>query len=164
MGALDGKVVLVTGGGNGIGRDCALIAAQEGAKVVVNDLGGSLKGEDEGSAGPAEKVCEEIRAAGGEAVAHPLDVTDESSVDAFAKSVTDDLGDVEVLVSNAGRVAAVSSVFIGASNELGEFESGVVARLLGPVGAAVFGGVGALMVTALWARLFPALRKADRLE
>ena len=59
MGALDGKVVLVTGGGNGIGRDCALIAAQEGAKVVVNDLGGSLKGEDEGSSGPAEKVCED---------------------------------------------------------------------------------------------------------
>jgi MFS family permease len=63
-----------------------------------------------------------------------------------------------------GRVAAVSSVFIGASNELGEFESGVVARFLGPVGAAVFGGVGALVVTAIWAKLFPALRKADRLE
>ncbi|WP_293677131.1 MFS transporter [uncultured Phenylobacterium sp.] len=63
-----------------------------------------------------------------------------------------------------GRVAAVSSVFIGASNELGEFESGVVARFLGPVGAAVFGGVGAMMVTALWARLFPDLRRADRLE
>jgi len=63
-----------------------------------------------------------------------------------------------------GRVAAVSSVFIGASNELGEFESGVVARFLGPVGAAIFGGVGALVVTALWAKLFPALRKADRLE
>jgi MFS family permease len=63
-----------------------------------------------------------------------------------------------------GRVAAVSSVFIGASNELGEFESGVVARFLGPVGAAVFGGVGAIMVTALWAKLFPDLRKADRLE
>ena len=63
-----------------------------------------------------------------------------------------------------GRVAAVSSVFIGASNELGEFESGVVARILGPVGAAVFGGVGALTVTALWARLFPDLRRADRLE
>jgi MFS family permease len=63
-----------------------------------------------------------------------------------------------------GRVAAVSSVFIGASNELGEFESGVVARFLGPIGAAVFGGVGALIVTGLWARLFPALRKADRLE
>jgi MFS family permease len=63
-----------------------------------------------------------------------------------------------------GRVAAVSSVFIGASNELGEFESGVVARILGPVGAAVFGGVGALTVTALWAKLFPDLRRADRLE
>ena len=63
-----------------------------------------------------------------------------------------------------GRVAAVSSVFIGASNELGEFESGVVARFLGPVGAAVFGGVGALVVTGVWAWLFPDLRKADRLE
>lgn len=63
-----------------------------------------------------------------------------------------------------GRVAAVSSLFIGASNELGEFESGVVARFLGPVGAAIFGGVGALIVTGLWAKLFPALRKADRLE
>ncbi len=62
-----------------------------------------------------------------------------------------------------GRVATVSSLFIGASNELGEFESGVVARFLGPVGAAVFGGVGAMMVTGTWAALFPALRKADRL-
>ncbi|MCI3131302.1 MFS transporter [Phenylobacterium aquaticum] len=63
-----------------------------------------------------------------------------------------------------GRVAAVSSLFIGASNELGEFESGVVARFLGPIGGAVFGGVGALIVTGAWAKLFPALRKADRLE
>ena len=62
-----------------------------------------------------------------------------------------------------GRVAAVSTLFIGASNELGEFESGVAARLLGPVGAAVFGGVGALIATGLWAKLFPDLRKADRL-
>lgn len=62
-----------------------------------------------------------------------------------------------------GRVSAVSTVFIGASNELGEFESGVVARFLGPVGAALFGGVGALVVTGVWAKLFPALRKADKL-
>ncbi|MBI1405445.1 MAG: MFS transporter [Caulobacter sp.] len=62
-----------------------------------------------------------------------------------------------------GRVATVSSLFIGASNELGEFESGVVARFLGPVGAAVFGGIGALAVTGLWAWMFPTLRKADRL-
>lgn len=63
-----------------------------------------------------------------------------------------------------GRVGAVSSLFIGASNELGEFESGVVARFLGPVGAAVFGGVGSLIVTGAWAAMFPALRKADRLD
>lgn len=63
-----------------------------------------------------------------------------------------------------GRVSAVSTLFVGASNELGEFESGVVARLLGPVGAVAFGGFGAVAVTALWAWLFPALRKADRLD
>jgi MFS family permease len=62
-----------------------------------------------------------------------------------------------------GRVGAVSSLFIGASNELGEFESGLAARFLGPVGAAVFGGIGAMVVTGAWAAMFPALRKADRL-
>jgi MFS family permease len=62
-----------------------------------------------------------------------------------------------------GRVGAVSTLFVGASNELGEFESGVAARLLGPVGAALFGGIGALVVTGLWSQLFPALRKADKL-
>jgi MFS family permease len=63
-----------------------------------------------------------------------------------------------------GRVAAVSNLFIGASNELGEFETGVMARILGPVGAALFGGFGSLGVTGLWAKLFPALRDADRLD
>ncbi len=63
-----------------------------------------------------------------------------------------------------GRVSSVSGLFISSSNELGEFESGVVARLIGPVGAAIFGGVGTLVVTGLWARLFPALRRADRLD
>jgi len=63
-----------------------------------------------------------------------------------------------------GRVASVSFLFIGASNELGEFESGVTARLFGPVIAALFGGVASLMVTGLWARLFPTLRRVDRLE
>jgi MFS family permease len=63
-----------------------------------------------------------------------------------------------------GRVAAVSFLFIGASNELGEFESGVTARLFGPVLAAVLGGVASLGITGLWARLFPELRKTNRLE
>ncbi len=63
-----------------------------------------------------------------------------------------------------GRVSSVSYLFIGASNELGEFETGVVARLLGPVGAALFGGVGSLLVTGAWIKLFPALFRADKLE
>ena len=63
-----------------------------------------------------------------------------------------------------GRVGAVAYLFIGASNELGEFESGLAARFLGPIGAALFGGVGSLAVTGLWAWLIPELRQADRLE
>ena len=63
-----------------------------------------------------------------------------------------------------GRVSAVSSLFIGASNEFGEFETGVVARIIGPVGAALFGGFGSLGVTGVWSRLFPSLRDADRLD
>jgi MFS family permease len=63
-----------------------------------------------------------------------------------------------------GRVSSVSMLFIGASNELGEAYSGVAVRFLGPVGAAIFGGFGALAATGVWARLFPGLRKADRLD
>jgi hypothetical protein len=63
-----------------------------------------------------------------------------------------------------GRVSAVAGLFISGSAELGAFETGVVARVLGPVGAAIFGGVGSLLVTGIWSRLFPALRKADRLD
>ena len=63
-----------------------------------------------------------------------------------------------------GRVSSVSMLFIGASNELGEAYSGVMVRILGPIGAAVFGGFGALAATGLWAAMFPALRKADRLD
>lgn len=63
-----------------------------------------------------------------------------------------------------GRVSSVSMLFIGASNELGEAYSGVMVRLLGPIGAAVFGGFGALAATGVWAAIFPALRKADRLS
>jgi len=62
-----------------------------------------------------------------------------------------------------GRVSAVNSVFIGASNELGEFRAGTVADVLGPIGATVAGGVGTLIVAVLWIRLFPALANRDRL-
>ena len=62
-----------------------------------------------------------------------------------------------------GRVSAVNSVFIGASNQLGEFESGATAALLGPVGSVVLGGLGTLLVAGLWLRLFPALAQRDAL-
>jgi hypothetical protein len=73
---------------------------------------------------------------------------------------------VQILTPDAmrGRVSAMSSLFIGGSAELGEFETGVAARLLGPVGAAIFGGVGSLVVTGAWSQMFPSLRKADRLD
>jgi hypothetical protein len=62
-----------------------------------------------------------------------------------------------------GRVNAVDMVFIGASNQLGEFESGLTAQWFGPVPAVIFGGMGAMAATALWAWWFPALRRADQL-
>jgi hypothetical protein len=62
-----------------------------------------------------------------------------------------------------GRVSAVNSIFIGASNQLGEFESGATAALLGPVGSVLAGGLGTLIVAASWLRLFPALARRDRM-
>ena len=102
MGILDGKVVLVTGGGNGIGRDCALIAAQEGAKVLVNDLGGSLAGGDEGSAGPAETVANEIKAAGGEAAFNSESVTSLKAVQGMVEQALDTFGGLHAVINPAG--------------------------------------------------------------
>ena len=102
MGVLDGKVVLVTGGGNGIGRECALIAAREGAKVVVNDLGGSLSGGDEGDAGPAEAVAQEIRAAGGKAVSNSESVTNYAAVQGMVKQALDEFGGLHAVINPAG--------------------------------------------------------------
>ena len=102
MGILDGKVVLVTGGGNGIGRDCALIAAKEGAKVVVNDLGGSLAGGDEGSAGPAETVAQEIRAAGGQAISNSESVTSLAAVQGMVEQALKEFGGLHAVINPAG--------------------------------------------------------------
>ncbi len=102
MGILDGKVVLVTGGGNGIGRDCALIAAQQGAKVLVNDLGGGLAGGDEGSAGPAEAVAQEIRAAGGKAASNSESVTSLAAVQGMVEQALKEFGGLHAVINPAG--------------------------------------------------------------
>ena len=103
MGQLDGKVVLVTGAARGIGRDCALQAAQEGAKVVVNDLGGSVKGDDDlGDAGPAQQVVDEIKAAGGEAAADSGSVSDRAGAKAMVEMALDTFGGLHAVINPAG--------------------------------------------------------------
>ncbi|MEM1398102.1 MAG: SDR family NAD(P)-dependent oxidoreductase, partial [Pseudomonadota bacterium] len=97
----DGKVAIVTGAGNGLGRCHALALAARGAKVVVNDLGGARDGTG-GSLGPAETVVKEITDAGGEAIADGANVTDEPQVQAMVKAALDKWGRVDILVNNAG--------------------------------------------------------------
>ncbi len=101
MGALDGRVAIITGAGHGIGRQHALLFAAEGARVVVNDLGGAIDGTGS-DAGPARRVVDEIRAAGGEAVANTDDVTDWDAGGRLVQAAVDAFGDLHILVNNAG--------------------------------------------------------------
>src|SRR5436190_23521338 len=101
MGALDGRVAIITGAGRGIGREHALLFAAEGAKVVVNDLGGSPEGTGS-DATPGEEVVAEIKAAGGEAIANHDDVTDFDAAKALADSAVEAYGDLHLVVNNAG--------------------------------------------------------------
>ncbi len=102
MGVLDGKVVLITGAAGGIGKECALLAAREGARLVVNDLGGSVAGGDEGSAGPAEETAAEIRAMGGEAVANSESVTSLDSVKGMVAQAIGAFGGLHAVINPAG--------------------------------------------------------------
>jgi NAD(P)-dependent dehydrogenase (short-subunit alcohol dehydrogenase family) len=101
MGMLDGKVALVTGAGGGLGRAHALLLAQEGASVVVNDLGGSRDGTGGGSS-MADAVVEEIKAAGGNAVANYGSVTSRDDAEAMITSAVDAFGQIDILIANAG--------------------------------------------------------------
>ena len=97
----EGRVCIVTGAGGGIGREHALLLAKHGAKVVVNDLGGSMDGEG-ASTGPAQSVTDEIVAAGGEAVANTDDVSSWDGAAAMVQQAIDTFGGLDVVVNNAG--------------------------------------------------------------
>ena len=101
MGMLDGKVALVTGAGGGLGRAHAMLLAHEGAKVIVNDLGGSRDGTG-ASSSMADGVVEEIKAAGGEATAHYGSVTSRDDAESMVQCAVDTYGKIDILIANAG--------------------------------------------------------------
>jgi NAD(P)-dependent dehydrogenase (short-subunit alcohol dehydrogenase family) len=101
MGALEGRVAIITGAGRGLGREHALLFAAEGARVVVNDLGGSSDGSG-AAEGPAHEVVAEIEAMGGQAVANADDITDWDGGQRLIQTAVNTFGDLHVLVNNAG--------------------------------------------------------------
>lgn len=101
MGALEGRVAVITGAGRGIGREHALLFAREGAAVVVNDLGGSNAGEGS-DAGPAQQVADEIAAAGGRAIANTDSVADWQGAKNLVDQAVSEFGRLDVVVNNAG--------------------------------------------------------------
>ena len=121
-----GKVVIVTGAGGGLGRCHALEFARRGAKVVVNDLGGAVDGSG-GSSEAADKVVEEIKAAGGEAISNGSSVTDDAGVANMVSQTMDAYGRIDVLVNNAGVLRDKSF----AKMEIADFDFVVDVHLFG---------------------------------
>ena len=124
----DGKVAIVTGAGGGLGRQHALELARRGAKVVVNDLGGSVDGSG-GSSAAAEAVVAEIKAAGGEAIANGSSVTDDAGVALMIKQAMDAWGRIDVLIANAGVLRDKSF----SKMEIADFEFVLNVHLMGTV-------------------------------
>src|SRR6476620_6090015 len=101
MGSLDGRVAIITGAGRGLGREHALLFAAEGAKVVINDLGGANDGAGS-DATPAEQVVAEIKAMGGDAVANADDIADWEGAQRLVNTAIETFGELDILINNAG--------------------------------------------------------------
>jgi NAD(P)-dependent dehydrogenase (short-subunit alcohol dehydrogenase family) len=126
--SFDGKVAIVTGAGGGLGRQHALELARRGAKVVVNDLGGSVDGSG-GSSEAAMKVVEEIKAAGGEAIANGSSVTDDAGVALMVGHAMDAWGRIDILIANAGVLRDKSF----SKMDIADFEFVMAVHLMGTV-------------------------------
>jgi NAD(P)-dependent dehydrogenase (short-subunit alcohol dehydrogenase family) len=124
----DGKVAIVTGAGGGLGRQHALELARRGAKVVVNDLGSAVDGSG-GSSEAAQKVVEEIKALGGEAIANGSSVTDDAGVAHMVKQAMDAWGRIDILIANAGVLRDKSF----SKMEIADFEFVLNVHLMGTV-------------------------------
>jgi NAD(P)-dependent dehydrogenase (short-subunit alcohol dehydrogenase family) len=124
----DGKVAIVTGAGGGLGRQHALELARRGAKVVVNDLGGSIDGSG-GSSDAAKAVVEEIKSLGGEAIADGASVTDDTGVANMVKTTMDAWGRIDILIANAGVLRDKSF----SKMEIADFEFVLNVHLMGTV-------------------------------
>ena len=124
----DGKVAIVTGAGGGLGRQHALELARRGAKVVVNDLGGSVDGSG-GSSAAADAVVAEIKAAGGEAISNGSSVTDDAGVALMIKQAMDTWGRIDILIANAGILRDKSF----SKMDMADFELVVNVHLMGTV-------------------------------
>ena len=129
--SFNGRVAMVTGAGGGLGRQHALALAARGARVLVNDLGGTVNGEvvTGAQAGPAQLVVDEIRAEGGEAMANTASVTDFAAVQAMVQQAVDAWGRVDILVNNAGILRDKSF----AKMELADFRLVLDVHLMGAV-------------------------------
>ncbi len=136
MGLLDGKVAIVTGAGRGIGREEALLLGSEGAKVLVNDVGGSVAGSGEDRT-PAQEVVDTIRAAGGEAEVNSDDISSWSGAERLVNQAVETYGTLDILVNNAGILRDKMSFSMDES----EWDDVIRVHLKGHFGPSHFAGI-----------------------